>query len=263
MRAPRASPRPRPFQRSWRARTAASPSRRCRRACSPSTTRTARARSAAGSARVTRSIRTGSCRTPARSLKEGALAPWAGRETSYFRQTLAVLAKRHKFSLEIPWSELAQARARHHSPRRARRRLRGRDQDARARAIARLRRRRRAPRSRMFMTERPCPACSGSRLRPESLGVKIAGKSIADVVRQHDQGGRGLLRRAQPDRARGHDRPPRPQGDPRAPRLPDERRARLPDARPAGGYLVGRRGAAHPAGDADRVESGGRPAYTG
>jgi excinuclease ABC subunit A len=43
---------------------------------------------------------------PARSLKEGALAPWAGRETSYFRQTLAVLAKRHKFSLEIPWSEL-------------------------------------------------------------------------------------------------------------------------------------------------------------
>src|SRR6185295_8137334 len=43
---------------------------------------------------------------PARSLKEGALAPWAGRETSYFRQTLAVLAKRHKFSLETPWSEL-------------------------------------------------------------------------------------------------------------------------------------------------------------
>src|SRR2546428_4869540 len=34
------------------------------------------------------------------------------------------------------------------------------------------------------MTERPCPACRGSRLRPESLGVKIAGHSIAEVVRQ-------------------------------------------------------------------------------
>jgi excinuclease ABC subunit A len=42
----------------------------------------------------------------ARSLKDGALAPWAGRETTYFRQTLQVLAKRHRFSLETPWSEL-------------------------------------------------------------------------------------------------------------------------------------------------------------
>src|SRR5256885_13181185 len=51
---------------------------------------------------------------------------------------------------------------------------------------------RRPPRSTLFpyttlfrsMTERSCPACRGSRLRPESLGVKIAGRSIADVVRQ-------------------------------------------------------------------------------
>src|SRR5207237_10556010 len=35
-----------------------------------------------------------------------------------------------------------------------------------------------------FMTERPCPGCGGSRLRPESLGVKIAGRSIAEVVGQ-------------------------------------------------------------------------------
>jgi excinuclease ABC subunit A len=34
-----------------------------------------------------------------------------------------------------------------------------------------------------FMAERPCPACGGSRLRPESLGLRIAGRSIADVVR--------------------------------------------------------------------------------
>src|SRR2546428_12347095 len=32
------------------------------------------------------------------------------------------------------------------------------------------------------MAERPCPACKGSRLRPESLGLKIGGRSIAEVV---------------------------------------------------------------------------------
>src|SRR5262249_42056985 len=34
-----------------------------------------------------------------------------------------------------------------------------------------------------FMAERPCPACRGSRLRRESIAIKIAGRSIADVVR--------------------------------------------------------------------------------
>ena len=34
-----------------------------------------------------------------------------------------------------------------------------------------------------FMAERPCPVCGGSRLRRESLGFKLAGRSIADVVR--------------------------------------------------------------------------------
>src|SRR5690606_8704459 len=33
-----------------------------------------------------------------------------------------------------------------------------------------------------YMLERPCPACSGRRLRPESLSVLVAGKSIGDVV---------------------------------------------------------------------------------
>jgi excinuclease ABC subunit A len=31
-----------------------------------------------------------------------------------------------------------------------------------------------------FMAERPCPACKGARLRPESLAVRVAGKSIAE-----------------------------------------------------------------------------------
>lgn len=34
-----------------------------------------------------------------------------------------------------------------------------------------------------FMTERPCPACSGARLRPEALSVRIRNLSIADFSR--------------------------------------------------------------------------------
>ena len=119
----------------------------------------------------------------ARSLKAGALAPWAGREPTYFRQTLQVLAKRHKFSLEEPWSKLKKG-------------VRDvilhgeKDGDGFEGVVKMLERRYRETDSEdtrrdieTFMAERPCPACGGSRLRPESLGMKIAGKSIADVVR--------------------------------------------------------------------------------
>jgi len=120
---------------------------------------------------------------PRRSLKEGALAPWAGRETSYFRQTLAVLAKRHKFSLETPWSELRKP---------VRDVILHGERDGGFEGVVKtLERRYRETSSEearaeveQFMTERPCPICRGSRLRPESIGVKLAGRSIADVVRQ-------------------------------------------------------------------------------
>ena len=120
---------------------------------------------------------------PARSLKDGALAPWAGRETTYFRQTLAVLAKRHKFSLETPWAELRKP-VRDVI-------LHGERDGGFEGVIKTLERRYRETSSEearaevaTFMTERPCPACGGSQLRPESLGVTMAGRSIAEVVRQ-------------------------------------------------------------------------------
>src|SRR5712664_3934673 len=119
---------------------------------------------------------------PARSLKAGALAPWAGRETTYFKQTLAVLAKRHKFSLEEPWAKLKKS---------VRDVILFGERDGGFEGVVKtLERRYRETQSEdarveieAFMAERPCPACGGSRLRPESLGLKIAGKSIADVVR--------------------------------------------------------------------------------
>jgi excinuclease ABC subunit A len=120
---------------------------------------------------------------PARSLKAGALAPWAGaRETPYFRQTLAVLAKRHKFSLEEPWSKLKKG---------VRDVIMFGDRDGGFEGVVKvLERRYRETQSEdaraeieAFMAERPCPACGGARLRPESLGLKVGGRSIADVVR--------------------------------------------------------------------------------
>jgi excinuclease ABC subunit A len=120
---------------------------------------------------------------PSRSLKAGALAPWAGaRETTYFRQTLQALARRHRFSLDEPWSKLKKN---------ARDVILFGDRDGGFEGVVKvLERRYRETQSEdargeieVFMAERPCPACRGSRLRPESLGLKVAGRSIADVVR--------------------------------------------------------------------------------
>jgi excinuclease ABC subunit A len=118
----------------------------------------------------------------ARSLKAGALAPWAGKESTYFKQTLAVLARRYKFSLDEPWSKLRKS---------ARDVILFGDREGGFEGVVKvLERRYRETQSEearaeveAFMAERPCPACGGSRLRPESLGLKIAGRSIADVVR--------------------------------------------------------------------------------
>jgi excinuclease ABC subunit A len=118
---------------------------------------------------------------PDRSLKDGALAPWAGREPAWFKQTLNALARRHHFSLDTAWKSLKKA---------VRDVILQGERDGFEGVVKLLERRYRDTESdearrevETFMAERPCPACHGSRLRPESLGLKIAGRSIADVVR--------------------------------------------------------------------------------
>jgi excinuclease ABC subunit A len=119
---------------------------------------------------------------PARSLRQGALAPWAGRESAYFRQTLAVLAKRHRIDLEAPWSRL---------PRKTRDIVLFGERDGGFEGVVKLLERRyretTSEEARQeiehFMAERPCPACAGARLRRESLAFRIVGRSIGDVVR--------------------------------------------------------------------------------
>src|SRR5713101_118546 len=109
---------------------------------------------------------------PQRSLKDGALAAWAGRETTYFRQTLAVLAKRHHFTLDVPWAKLKKS---------VRDVILSGERDGGFEGVvAVLERRYRDTESEEtrreiehFMAERPCPACQGSRLRRGSLGIRI------------------------------------------------------------------------------------------
>jgi excinuclease ABC subunit A len=119
---------------------------------------------------------------PGKSLAAGALAPWAGQPGSLFKQTLRVLAKRHRFSLDMAWAKL---------PKRIRDVvLHGEGGGGFEGVVKLLERRYKETLSEdtrleveRFMTERDCPACKGSRLRPETLSIKIAGRSIADVVR--------------------------------------------------------------------------------
>ena len=166
----------------WPARPAASPSRRCRRACSPSTTPTGPARSAGASARATRSIRPWWCRIPRGRCKAARSRPGRERAAATFKQTLGVLARRHKFDLDTPWGKL---------PKKTRDIiLHGEPGDGFEGVVKILERRYKetlSPEVRQelehFMALRDCPTCQGSRLRPETLPVKIAGRSIADVVR--------------------------------------------------------------------------------
>src|SRR5258708_7344992 len=116
-----------------------------------------------------------------RSLAAGALAPWAGGETVSSKKPLAALAKRYSFSLDDPGARLRKP---------VRDVVLHGDRDGGFEGgVKILERRYRETQSEdarreieTFMAERPCPVCKGSRLRPESLGIKIAGKSIADVV---------------------------------------------------------------------------------
>jgi excinuclease ABC subunit A len=118
---------------------------------------------------------------PDKSLNEGALAPWRAQTTGMFKQTLRVLAKRHGVSLDTPWSKLTK---------KTREVILEGDDDGFEGVLALLQRRYKETVSdetraeiESFMALRDCALCRGSRLRAETRSIKIAGRSIADVVR--------------------------------------------------------------------------------
>ncbi|MDH4208891.1 MAG: excinuclease ABC subunit UvrA, partial [Anaerolineae bacterium] len=134
------------------------------------------------------------------SLEQGALDPWSRRTTaeSYFWQLVKAVAERFGFSTEVPVREL--------SPEQIHLLLYGsgdeeitvryKNHQGRVRnwgttyegVIPNLERRYKETGSdymrgeiERYMTTHPCPACGGKRLKPESLAVTVAGKSI-DLV---------------------------------------------------------------------------------
>ena len=106
-----------------------------------------------------------------------------------------------------------------------------------------------------YMSSTICEACGGYRLKPEALCVKIAGRHIGEVTQLSIREAVAVVRGAA-GAAHGQaagDRRPRVQGDPRAPGLPRQGRALLPDAGARQRHAVRRRKPAHPSRVADRL----------
>ena len=127
-----------------------------------------------------------------RSLEEGAIDAWrrgGKRMAAAYAKTLREFCAMFEVSPVTPWDSL---------PERIRRILMWGTTDADTKetghtfegAIPNLDRRFKTTDSEFvkqrlhaFLSERPCTACGGARLRPESLAVKVGGASIADVGR--------------------------------------------------------------------------------
>jgi excinuclease ABC subunit A len=132
------------------------------------------------------------------SLRKGAIAPWAKSSSPYYVQTLTALAKFYKFTLDTKWKDLpkkTQAALLHGS---------GEDEikftyedgvrsyDTKKPfegVITNIERRYRETESEWareelakYFNDVPCAGCSGYRLKPEALCVKIAGKHIGEIA---------------------------------------------------------------------------------
>jgi excinuclease ABC subunit A len=131
------------------------------------------------------------------TLKNGALAPWAKSSSPYYGQTLTALARHFGFSMTKPWSDLpetVQSMLLHGSGNEAIRfayddGLRSYDVHKPFEGvITNLERRYRETESDWsreeigrFMSETPCAACKGFRLKPEALAVKVGMKHIGEI----------------------------------------------------------------------------------
>ncbi len=133
-----------------------------------------------------------------KSLRQGAVAPWAHSSSKYYDQTLDSLARHYKFPTSRPWDEL---------PQKVRDAIlfgSGSDKIAmtyddgtRSYTVERpfegvipnMERRYRETDSAWlreelsrYQNEAPCEACEGRRLKPEALAVKIAALDISQVT---------------------------------------------------------------------------------
>lgn len=134
-----------------------------------------------------------------KTLEEGAIYPWAKTGNAYYEQILGSLSRHYKFKMDIPFEKLSKAhqavilygsgaekiKIGHDS-------FDGKEyweyRKSFEGVISNLKRRHEESQSdrvraeiENYMTQMPCEQCKGSRLRKESLSVKVGGLSIAQV----------------------------------------------------------------------------------
>ncbi len=139
-----------------------------------------------------------------RTLRSGAIAPWAKSSSPYYVQTLEALGKHYKFTLDTKWKDL---------PKKTQDAILYGSNDDEIRftyddgmrsyqtkkpfegVITNLERRYRETESdwareelARYFTDIPCAACDGFRLKPEALCVKIAGLHIGEVSQMSVKG---------------------------------------------------------------------------
>ncbi len=145
------------------------------------------------------------------SLAQGAIAPWGQGSGSaeYFQRVLTALAEDLTFSMDTPWKALperaktAVLHGKNHQVHVRYRNRYGRERSYSTGfegAVPFVKRRHAETESDWsreryegYMREVPCPACAGTRLKPESLAVLIGGQSIAAVSRLSIKEAAGFL----------------------------------------------------------------------
>ena len=207
---------------------------------------------------------------PSLSIEEGALVPWSLGGQGFYESVIQAIADRYEIPMSMPWRELTSEQQDRFLDGTGGDRIlvTYRNRMGRKRQytmafeglVTNLQRRYRETDSSQqrerieeYMSMRPCPVCHGARLKPEVLAVTVGDRSIHEFSQLSVTAALRLRRRARAHADGGADRPPDPEGDPRAADVPRRRRRRLPQPRPRGADALRRRGAAAPAGDADRL----------
>ncbi|HEY8475323.1 MAG TPA: excinuclease ABC subunit UvrA, partial [Chloroflexota bacterium] len=138
---------------------------------------------------------------PGLSLAEGAIVPWqrTNGQYTYYQQLLRSVARAYGIPMRVPVRELSpeQRQILLYGAGREKVRVRHESRDGKAfeytvtfeGVIPHLERRYRETESdhvraelERYMTSRPCPACGGARLKPESLAVTVCGRPINEVT---------------------------------------------------------------------------------
>ena len=183
-----------------------------------------------------------------RTLRKGAIAPWAKSSSPYYIQTLAALGKHYKFTLDTKWKDLPKKtqdallygsgetdiRLSYDDGMRAyetkrpfegvitnlERRFKETDSDWAREEIAR------------YFTDVPCEACARLPAQARSVVREDRRQAYRRSLRAVGEGGRRLVRRlaGQAQRQAERNRRAHPQRDPRAAEIPGRCRARISDA---------------------------------